>query len=244
MQNANNELEDTLHLFHDIFTLKIDFCIWILLLDGLSVFPFTQHPKGNRMLQKLGLNSESWFAWMKRVVNTRDQRLTRTKTNLPPQAYVEEAMALYQVQAKQGKKIDLAAKRVRTEKIVYGYFELEASVYPFGWESPPADVWAGERKIGEALKELWQEYLELVEEEGRGTAQSGRFGLPEELFQQLNRVCQDLFCLHIYQVEYPYPVGCAVPPNAILLSSACGAAGSSNYCKIALGAAESLIQAG
>jgi hypothetical protein len=241
MQQENDEFEETLHLFYNSFVLKIDFCIWVLLLDGLSVPPFTQHPKGNRMLQTLGFDSESWIAWMQRVVNTCDQRLTRKRNNLPPQAYVEEAMAFYEAQTKQDKRIDLAAKRIRAEKIVYSYFDLEASVYPFGWESHPADIWTGEPKIGEALRELWQKYLELVEEEGHGTTQSGWFGLPEEFSRQLDGICQNLFCLHIYQVEYPYPVGCAVPPNAILLSNACGSAGSSNYCKIALSTAESLV---
>lgn len=51
----------------------INFCFWVLLLDGLRVPPFDQHPDGDGSLRALGLTEASWQAWLLRVIDPQQQ---------------------------------------------------------------------------------------------------------------------------------------------------------------------------
>jgi hypothetical protein len=48
--------------------LEIDFCVWVLLADGLRVPPFDAHPGGSGHLQAAGLTTSGWRAWLERVL--------------------------------------------------------------------------------------------------------------------------------------------------------------------------------
>jgi hypothetical protein len=48
---------------------SLDFCLWILQVDGLRVPPFDQHPDGDRSLRTLGLTAEDWQSWFRRVID-------------------------------------------------------------------------------------------------------------------------------------------------------------------------------
>ena len=50
------------------FNLSIDFCVWILEVDGLHVPPFTHHPRYVGQLQTIGLTAATWYGWLERVV--------------------------------------------------------------------------------------------------------------------------------------------------------------------------------
>ena len=50
------------------FNYAINFCIWILEIDGLQVAPFNHHPKGNGSLSKKGMDEFSWKNWRKRLL--------------------------------------------------------------------------------------------------------------------------------------------------------------------------------
>jgi hypothetical protein len=52
----------------------INFCCWILLLDGLRVPPFDQHSTGDGSLQELGLTEASWQAWFLRVLDPHQRK--------------------------------------------------------------------------------------------------------------------------------------------------------------------------
>ena len=54
---------------------EIDFCVSVLLTDGLRADPFDSHPEGSLILQSAGMNERSWRAWMRQVVAEQ-----RTKT--------------------------------------------------------------------------------------------------------------------------------------------------------------------
>src|SRR5690349_16451644 len=47
----------------------VDFCLWILQVDGLRVPPFDQHPDGDGSLRAVGLTAEDWQSWLLRVCN-------------------------------------------------------------------------------------------------------------------------------------------------------------------------------
>jgi hypothetical protein len=47
----------------------VDFCLWVLQIDGLHVSPFDQHPNGDGSLRALGLTEDSWQMWFLRVLD-------------------------------------------------------------------------------------------------------------------------------------------------------------------------------
>lgn len=47
----------------------VDFCIWVLQVDGLHVPPFDQHPDGDGSLRTLGLTEASWQTWFLRALD-------------------------------------------------------------------------------------------------------------------------------------------------------------------------------
>ncbi len=55
--------------YSDSYNMMVDFCIWVLGVDGLQVTPFDQHPNGDGSLRAIGLNAVSWQSWLIRVVN-------------------------------------------------------------------------------------------------------------------------------------------------------------------------------
>lgn len=54
---------------------KVDFCIWVLQVDGLQFHPFTRHASGNRIFQELGLDVQTWTTWVRNVVASQSNRL-------------------------------------------------------------------------------------------------------------------------------------------------------------------------
>lgn len=47
----------------------VDFCLWVLQVDGLHVPPFDQHPEGDGSLRALGLTALDWETWFLRVLD-------------------------------------------------------------------------------------------------------------------------------------------------------------------------------
>lgn len=61
--------------FHIGFNIMVDFCVWVLEIDGLHVPPFDRHPDGNGTLRARGMDASAWQEWVAMVVATQDQRL-------------------------------------------------------------------------------------------------------------------------------------------------------------------------
>ncbi|WP_297157350.1 hypothetical protein, partial [Thermogemmatispora sp.] len=71
--------------------LGIDFCLWMLRIDGLRVAPFDTHPDGTHLLQAAGLTPEAWRSWFLRVLaKQRDLQAIED-----PDVWVAEAAASY-----------------------------------------------------------------------------------------------------------------------------------------------------
>ena len=47
----------------------VDFCLWVLQVDGLRVPPFDQHPDGDGSLRALGLTADAWQSWFLRALD-------------------------------------------------------------------------------------------------------------------------------------------------------------------------------
>lgn len=62
------------------FNMMVDFCIWVLEVDGLQVPPFDQHPEGDGSLRAVGPDALQWQSWLIRVVNLQyEQRQVHMK---------------------------------------------------------------------------------------------------------------------------------------------------------------------
>ena len=59
------------------FNRNVDFCIWLLLQDGLRVAPFDQHPDGHASLRRAGLDGDAWLDWTRRVVTALTHRYSQ-----------------------------------------------------------------------------------------------------------------------------------------------------------------------
>src|ERR1700680_2908489 len=76
-------------IFSRDFSKEIDFCVWVLEVDGLHVPPFDQHPDGDGSLRAAGLAAENWQSWLVRIVDLQyrqNQALKQPspKGSLPP----------------------------------------------------------------------------------------------------------------------------------------------------------------
>jgi hypothetical protein len=74
------------------FNADVDFCIWVLELDGLHIPPFDQHREGNSELQTKGLDAESWRNWLATVVALQDSILLLNNYSQNQQLLVEEQL--------------------------------------------------------------------------------------------------------------------------------------------------------
>ena len=46
----------------------LDFCVHVLLRDGLRIAPFDQHIDGDGSLRELGLDADVWHRWVVTVI--------------------------------------------------------------------------------------------------------------------------------------------------------------------------------
>lgn len=56
------------------FNMMVDFCIYVLLVDGVRVSPFDIHAEGNKMLRMRGFTANDWHSWLAEVVALQDQQ--------------------------------------------------------------------------------------------------------------------------------------------------------------------------
>lgn len=102
------------------FNIYIDFCVWVLQVDGLTVPPFNKHEKGNKILQNQGLTPDRWQEWIIKVIATQDLRLAVIRD---PQTWIyrqlESQLKLldWELQGKT-EQIDTAALRFSLEQQV------------------------------------------------------------------------------------------------------------------------------
>ncbi len=57
--------------------MAVDFCIWVLEVDGLRVPPFDSHADGDGSLRTAGLDASEWQSWLIRIVNLQDEQRQR-----------------------------------------------------------------------------------------------------------------------------------------------------------------------
>ena len=70
--------------FTEDFHVGVNFCVWVLRLDGLHVGPFTQHPDGDGKLRNAGLTARGWLEWVSRIIGYDQQVRGRDITAIRP----------------------------------------------------------------------------------------------------------------------------------------------------------------
>lgn len=238
----------------------IDFCIWVLELDGLRVAPFDQHPPGNMLLQARGLNVLTWQAWFEKVVTLQDMRLQRFLTLDSKQDSVNQDLQIINTAVSSASlKTDLTGLSALLE----AEWDREGQSYqqalsqigelpPIDLQhySPP-DLWMGEPAVKELLKELWQQYSQVSEKRGRQMRESEQRAIVpnsissqkiQKLWKDLQPYKARLEGLMVYQVNYPAPVEYLIPPVSVVLSFQNGLLDSDEFRECVLRAAQKLAQ--
>ena len=156
------------------FNIHVNFCIWVLLVDGLLVPPFISHLDGNRCLQKRGLNPRSWQYWLETVVATQDYRLSKYWQIEDLQSELEKQLSEWQVMIDLGiknnpnivsSKLDWVALRSSIEAdLNWKYQQYQQAAKRAGnlsCNTTPPEAWNGNSSIREQLDKLWVEYQDL-----------------------------------------------------------------------------------
>jgi len=222
------------------FNIRIDFCVWVLEVEGLQTPPFVYHKKGSNALQAEGFTAEAWQEWMCRVVSTEDLRLTIIKE---PEAWIKlmlesqfsnhtDPSKLSTLRASLEKEVNLTISECQ---------KILERIGTFSDNSTPPDVWTGKPGIRELLKKMWQDYLKIQgQRRAKKERDSDYIQSLMDLHDELQQFYPNLKYLEVYQVNYPTPIEYIVPPAAIIVSLANLSMGSESYCQSILRAAEKL----
>jgi hypothetical protein len=242
----------------------LNFCVWILMQDGLKISPFDCHPEGSRELRNLGLNSQNWWLWFNRIMISSDQRLNWHIENIPN--YVENTQSRFD-EAKMltpnlvpknipnNWLLDIQDAAVWSEQQYQEAKALLGDIPPFWDYSNPAELWLGDPKIREALDRLWSVYLAQKKDSTPHRnnilpaipAPGEKFKpLPSDRTKAMYKTLRGLEnCpdrLEIYRMAYPYAFEFSILPSYILVSYENGALNDDSFCESIISATKKLIE--
>jgi hypothetical protein len=226
-QQLGPELKEseTYWFFEKTFNGYVNFCVWVLQVDGLSVPPFNSHLDGDSVLRKRGLDAESWHTWLARVVATQDSRLYGHVSDIEVQVAKDVSDSKEQINQliEQGVIVpelnwSMISESTRRRLIWQEeqYQRARKQLGDFSRDATPPDVWDGDPGVGETLKQLWERYRLMNNRSNRGIAKAMETNDLSLLdFQQYQK---RLDTLKIYLVDYPEAVEYLIPPISILVS--------------------------
>jgi hypothetical protein len=168
------------------FNEAIDFCLWVLEVDGLQVYPFHLHnPSGTRELQSCGLTVECWQRWFERVIFLQDPHLRQMNLDLDAELWADEQIAQYRRMAEAIQKfpefseqsiesIDFQEirqtlvkrhhihqqRRLLVEQRLYPYLnpiQIKAAIHD------PSLAFKGNELLSTRLCEKWQQYQTVLD---------------------------------------------------------------------------------
>jgi hypothetical protein len=224
---------------------NVDFCIWVLEVDGLHVPPFEHHSGGNGILRAAGLNEESWQEWIREMIRQNDQhQYTSQKQSI--QASNE---AFKVMQARAGSPNDPQSKIFRDymqahpqefTQLLIQTRQARPDLF-FPKRITPLDAWSGSPEIGKRLRELWEQY-ELIKEKRFSWEKnfqandSGKMNL----WQVLEPYHTRLDSLMIHFIGYSQEKVYSVPPRSIIMTIVDGQLDDEDFRTRTLEAAEAL----
>lgn len=231
------------------FNAAIDFCIWVLQVDGLQVSPFDMHASGDGTLQAAGLDAHAWRMWIQEVVNLHYHRAEAIRK--PSLKFLNEWGQTRQAEVKELLKNPTPETlRRQAEALGESYKAALARgdiVSPnFGQAQMPPAVWSGNAVVGNRLAELWEHYKPLshkrMEWERERVHQwfQGRDRTARRLWHDLEPYHNRLEALYIHFVDYPQEVNYLVLPVSVVMTIVNGQFDATRFRTRALEAAEAL----
>ena len=216
----------------------VDFCIWILEVDGLHVPPFTCHERGLGSLQRLGLTPQCWESWATAVLAIQNPILSWNRDCKDLDAWVAQefasleqfALVLLQQPTWAGQTIDFEGLRYslecRYQQSRERYNKARSQIALINnqllseiglgsdKELPAACLMA--QPLRTKLQELWDIYNEQVySSRVQATASLG-----EQMVSTGSGKLYDLLDqLNVYVVSYPFNVEWLVPPDTVVTSN-------------------------
>lgn len=192
---------------------SLDFCLWVLQVDGLHVPPFDPHPDGDGSLRAIGLTARDWQAWFLRVIDPEQRK--RDITHLQ-----QQALAAY---LNLSGEPDLEHLRQR-----YQAEQLKISK-DFPLPSPPEfhfyhASWRGNDAVRNRLIELHEQYKHVSDHHEWLCAAVSRAHDKEErrsgtnLYAELKPYATRIPSLSVYFAVYDYPLDYLVFPATLLMT--------------------------
>jgi hypothetical protein len=216
------------------FNEAIDFCLWILELDGLQVYPFHLHnPHGTGELRSCGLTSESWQQWFERVIRLQDLNLKNLNLNFDAEEWANKQINIYRQQAETIKKCPEFSEDT-IESIDFDTLRQTLIKHHFIWQQRrrsveqilqpqldllqinraicnPVFAFKGSALLEACLREKWHQYRKLVDDRPQSFSKS------EVLLD--NPELGSLTALNIFSVGYPSQTQFLLPPNYVVVSN-------------------------
>jgi hypothetical protein len=219
----------------------IDFCCWVLELDGLKFAPFDQHREGSSILRNAGLDQESWQQWLVTVVNLQ-RPILRSKTlldsDLKQQDWVERELAQTKklfsdverhpsMQGLEFSEDDIRfALWERVSQSQQRHLEAVSKLPKFeedfkNYIDRPDKAWIGTPEIRSILLDLWNHYDQnlIGARRNKQTHYAKLIDSAEHPWTELEAYQADLPCVSVWFVDYPASVEYFVPPDSIILKT-------------------------
>jgi hypothetical protein len=174
---------------------QVDFCLWVLEVDGLQVPPFDRHSAGDGNLQTIGLDQRGWQSWLVQVVT---------------------------LQEAQQRAWQQLAHRVAHRVAPPSPEEWRATLIPEAHD--PARAWQGDVRVGQRLAELWKQYGPLAEGREEAAPHLSRLMEREDrdsgqrLYDLLQRYRSRIPTLAVHLATYPAAINYLIPPVAVVMT--------------------------
>ncbi|MGF1490006.1 MAG: hypothetical protein ACFBSE_23205 [Prochloraceae cyanobacterium] len=174
------------------FNSAIDFCIWVLELDGLLSRPFNQHLRGNGLLSKQGMDRSSWKNWLATVVALQDPILTSEAMIASKRSFMNDRLTdVEKIIAELKKHLEWADEPDDRDNQMYNLaiqieslqrqYQAALSAVKHLPENPsyyldrPFAAFLGSKTIKQSLAGLWQEYKKICQKERIEPIRADRF---------------------------------------------------------------------
>lgn len=191
----------------------VDFCLWVLQVDGLHVPPFDQHPDGDGSLRALGLTEDTWQTWFLRAL---DPVQSKQDVEHLQQLYLAEYLTISGEPDQEHLKRRYQAEhlKISTEPTLPPppeFYHYQAS-------------WQGSIAIKNTLIELEKQFRQISGQRERLIGEVERASHREErkaatrLYDDLKPYHNRIPPLNICLVTYAYPLDYLVAPATLLMT--------------------------
>jgi hypothetical protein len=204
---------------------KVDFCVWVLEVDGLHVPPFDRHQNGSGALRSAGLDAGNWQRWLGAVASDEragimvERRIDQLSKQLHDRVEAD-------IQAREAPYTRLGAARKGAGALldqVKGAWAIPAPP-----SASPPRRWHGPPEVGEQLEVLWKAFRKFRGPKARratslyGEAMSRFLRSPEsgawrELMAESYPDPRAQPCFYV--VRYPGPAALLTEGSGIVLGT-------------------------